>query len=464
MIVGGGAAGLSLAAHLAAGGWDDRRVVVVDDGSADGSDDAPAHGSADGTADGRRPGPQVWGCWSDRPLLPDDATARSWDAFAVHAGGRTARVALGGYRYHLVRRPAFATAVGRVLAHAPRFEQVQALATAVHDGRDVAAVEVDGRLLEAAWVFDAAGLWPDVPRRDHGHRLEFAGRWVATPVDAFDADLPVLADFRLPGDRDGGRAAFVHVLPVDRRHALVEHTAYLPPDAAPLPAGHVDAALTWYLREVLHVVGAETVTTECGTIPLRPWTVRHRGHRVLPVGAAAGLVRASSGYGFTAVQRDAAAVARSLVVHGHPFDVPARPWRHRVLDAVFLRALERDPGTLETAFAAMFSAPDPLRVLRFLDDASTGADDVGLVAGLPPGPFLRALLPRRSGGRAGRRVEEDLLHAGVAGDQAPFGLVRDPLQVVGGAAVGELDLRGHEQPAGAEHRRHEHRDGDHLCH
>ncbi len=438
VIVGGGAAGLSLAAHLAAGGWDDRRVVVVDDPS-------PA-------CDNRS-----WGYWSAQPLLVDRAAERSWRRFAVHACGRTSVVDLDPYRYRVVRMPALRALTASLMSHAPGFEVAPGRVTAVQDGRRSATVVVGTHRLETAWVFDSTGLWTrglraaDAVGPDRApHRMAVTGRWVRTADDAFDPGVPWLCDFRLPS----GRAAFVHVLPDGARHAFVEHTEYLAAGAR--AAGDPTGELTGYLRGVLGVGRFDAGPAEHATIPLCARTANRRGHRVLAIGAVAGLVRPSSGYGFEPIQRDSAAAARSLLRHGHPFDVPRRPWRHRALDRLFLRAVADDPAMLEPAFAAMFGADDPLRVLRFLDDASTPVDDARLVAGLPPWPYVRALLPHRA-----RRVEEDLLHPRVPGDEPALGLVRDPLDVGRHAMVGELDLRCDEQPPRSEHRRDEHRDGIH---
>ncbi len=70
VIAGGGLAGLSLAAHLAASTWRDRRVLVVDD---------PA----------RPPGAVCWGFWSATPDLLDAAVSRSFDRVGIHAAGRS---------------------------------------------------------------------------------------------------------------------------------------------------------------------------------------------------------------------------------------------------------------------------------------------------------------------------------------------------------------------------------------
>lgn len=85
----------------------------------------------------------------------------------------------------------------------------------------------------------------------------------------------------------------------------------------------------------------------------------------------------------------------SLVRHGHPFDVASAPRRYRWLDRVLLTAAAREPERVVDAFDRLFARNPGDRVLSFLDEDTTLAQELMLVRSLPPGPFLRAALPRR---------------------------------------------------------------------
>jgi len=77
-----------------------------------------------------------------------------------------------------------------------------------------------------------------------------------------------------------------------------------------------------------------------------------------------------------------------------PYARPRIRWRHRMLDTILLRAIDRDPALLEVVFDRLFSRNPPERVLRFLDEQTSISDELRLIAGLPVRPFLRGLLPR----------------------------------------------------------------------
>jgi lycopene beta-cyclase len=81
--------------------------------------------------------------------------------------------------------------------------------------------------------------------------------------------------------------------------------------------------------------------------------------------------------------------------------VPRR--RHRILDALLLAVLDREPPQLERAFARLFATQPAERVLRFLDEDTSRSQESRLLACLPAAPYLRAAIGRGAAkGRAAR--------------------------------------------------------------
>ncbi len=354
VIAGGGMSGLSLAAHLS--GWP---VTVVDDGSRDLER-------------------MAWASWSDRPGLLDAAVSRSFDRIRVHAGGRTRVVGLGRYRYRVVRGADLARVV-RELAPTCRFRHGHV--DLVEDGR----VVVDGERVPARWVFDSVGG----PMPDPDCRLVFRGWHVRAERPVFDPDVPTLFDFRTP--QSG--ASFVYVLPVDPHRALVEHTSFA---RGPVDTAVQREALREYLSDVVGTGGHEVDREEAAELPLSSRTTPRRRGNVLAIGARGGLVKASTGYGYQRVQRDSAAIARSLRRHGHPFDLPVPPARFPLYDGVLLDVVAAEPARLEQAFAALFRHPTAEPALRFLDERTSPAAEWRLFAAMPAAVYLSAVRGRLS--------------------------------------------------------------------
>ncbi|HEY6746786.1 MAG TPA: lycopene cyclase family protein [Mycobacteriales bacterium] len=362
VIAGGGASGLSLACHLAAGGWRDRRVLVVDDGS------RPLEGRA-------------WAYWSAGPGLLDAAVDRSFDRLRVCAPGRTVHVPLHRYRYRVVSGARLQRAVKGALAPAPGYRLTHGHVEAIEQNPDGAVVHIDGRLVEADWVFDSVTAPSPLDARAW---LTFSGWEVETQQDAFEPGTPTLMDFRTDQD---GELRFVYVLPSGPRRALVEHTRF--GAGAPVDA---DGPLDDYLTDVTRAGAYRVLRREGGRLPLRPPLPRPGVGHVVPIGVAGGMLKASTGYAYARIQRDSAAIARSLVTARHPFAPTGGHRRHAVLDAVLLDVLAAEPDRLQQAFLQLFARNPGDRLLRFLDEDTSIFQEAVLVTTLPPTPFLRAMV------------------------------------------------------------------------
>lgn len=392
VVVGGGASGLSLVCHLAAAAWHGD-VLLVDDGAV--PPDAPA-----------------WAYWSRGDGLLDGAASPGSDRLRVRGPDLDRTLDLGPYRYRTITGPRLREATDVLLAGAPGTRQARGRVTAVRPDGDGALVRVDpldgGRpwTVRTRWVFDSVGPATADPPVTTPH-LEFVGHRVECDVDVFDSAVPTLMDFRT--DQSAG-LAFLYVLPTSPRAALVEHTRFVVPDGRPRPDADHQAAL----RRALADLGASrhrVVGVERGTIPLHVAPPARPAGCVVPVGTPAGMVKASTGYGYARIQRHSAQIARSLVRHGHPFDVPGPDRWHRGLDALLLEVVRDEPEAVVAVFSRLFARNPAERVLAFLDEDTTLLEELLLFRTLPVAPYWRALVRRL--GRARRSPTDRSTPVGV---------------------------------------------------
>jgi lycopene beta-cyclase len=111
----------------------------------------------------------------------------------------------------------------------------------------------------------------------------------------------------------------------------------------------------------------------------------------MTIGAKASRIKPTTGYAFMRIQHDSAAIVRSLLEAGHPFDVPADSRRYRLYDSMMLQIMSRHGGQIKPIFTAMFKNNPIERNLRFLDEVASLWENVRLIATLPPRLFLQAL-------------------------------------------------------------------------
>lgn len=377
VIVGGGAAGLSLAHRLCAPAPGARRpsVIVVD---------APR---------GPHSPPERTWCYWEEPGGPyDSVLAASWQQLRVRGqdgaiiSGRPAPL-----RYKMLRSRAFEALVDERLSGQGGCRRVEATVDSVTGtpaGAEVSGYTSSGRRvgLHARWVFDSRP-----PKRLPPARTtllqHFRGWFVRTDQPAFDPQVADLMDFRTPQPARG--LSFGYVLPLGPCEALVEYTEFSP---AVLRTDDYDHALRGYTEDILRLGAFEIAAVEQGVIPMTDGRFpRRAGDSVFRIGTAGGATRPSTGYTFAAIQRQAAAVSQALLQHRDPLPPPPHSARSRTMDAVLLRAL--DSGRMDGAdfFTRLFREVPMERLLRFLDGRSRIREDFLIGLSTPVIPMLRAL-------------------------------------------------------------------------
>ncbi|MBL6276177.1 lycopene cyclase [Micromonospora fiedleri] len=355
LLGGGGAASLVLAA-LARHHVRDLRIAVVDPVQRRGQD-------------------RTWAFW-DRPGNDlDELLSASWSRVEVVTAERQRVLDVAPLRYAMLRSsPIYDRAaeaerllgVTRVVASAD---------TVTDDGDGVLVGGSDGPVLRAGWVLDSRPRPPERPGRTNWLQ-HFRGWWLAADRPLFDPTRAVLMDFRTPQPTRG--VSFGYVLPVSSRYALVEYTEFSP---HLLTGAAYDSALGGYC-DLLGLDPARFTVGEVenGVIPMTdgPFVARP-SPRVVRLGTAGGATRPSTGFTFAAMYRQAEQVARALAAGRPPVPGPAYPPRHRWMDAVALRALDRDLVDGPAFFARLFDRNPASRVLRFLDGATSVAEDLAVM-------------------------------------------------------------------------------------
>ncbi|RPK88374.1 MULTISPECIES: lycopene cyclase family protein [Streptomyces] len=378
VIVGAGAAGLSLAYHLCA-------------------PDSPVPLSValvDAPPGPLRAPPRTWCFWEPPGGDHDPILAASWSRLRVRtADGAPTVTRLSRLHYKMLRSDAFEALVARRLSRTAALRRIEAAVSAVRDvpscGGEVLTRDARGEhvLVRGRLVFDSRP-----PRRLPPARTtllqHFTGWFVRAERPVFDPTTADLMDFRTPQPAHG--LSFGYVLPLDPHTALVEYTEFSP---LPLDTEGYRRALRHYTHDVLGLGRFRVTAQEHGVIPMTDGRFPHReGRSVYRIGTAGGATRPSTGYTFAAVQRQSRTIAAQLRA-GRPLRMPL-PYgrRARMMDAVMLRAL--DSGRVDGAdfFGRLFRGVPGERLLSFMDGSSRVHQDLLMGLRTPVGPMLRTVV------------------------------------------------------------------------
>ncbi len=367
IIIGGGAAGLSLAYHLVNSPLRERSILIVD-------------------KDAKNRNDRTWCFWANQPTLFDGIAHRSWSQLQVAGETFQKTIDLQAYRYKMIRGIDFYRFGRRELSARATVRFLQGDVEAIEDGAEQATVKVDGQAYTGRWIFDSrfkpSQFHPDTARY-HSLQQHFRGWEIETAAPAFDPQVATFMDFRTAKKQGVG---FFYVLPFSEYHALVEYVLHSR-HAAPY-----SQTLRDYLETVLGIKDYRIGAMEGGTSPLtdQPFP-RRLGRRIMSIGIPGGRVKPTTGYAFWRIQQDSAAIVRSLLRAEHPFDVPPDSRFFHLCDALMLQIMDRRSDRIEPIFAALFKNNPTERVLRFLDEAAPLWESLSLIATLPPALFLQAL-------------------------------------------------------------------------
>lgn len=356
IILGAGAAGLSLAHHLGHAGMLKGRVLVIERGQ-------------------KRVNDRTWCFWESTDGPFEAVVSRRWDHIQVFGQGFGQRFDIAPNAYKMIRGADFYAHVDAYLERQEQVTRVYGDVQRIEDGAEGAQVWVDGQIYRGRWVFNSI-LWPRPPQHGYHHLLQhFKGYILETKTPAFDPTVATFMDFRTPQHND---TRFVYVLPTSPHRALVEYTVF---SGALLPDPDYDAGLRAYLTDILGLSDYTILETEFGVIPMTdaPF-VRQPSPHVMNIGTAGGCTKPSTGYTFRHIQAQSARIVSSLQHTGQPFYPVARWERHRWMDSVLLRVLATGREEGSHVFTRLFQTNPVHRVLEFLNENTSLADDIALMS------------------------------------------------------------------------------------
>ncbi|SJZ33980.1 lycopene cyclase family protein [Sediminibacterium ginsengisoli] len=370
IIAGGGCAGLSLLMRmLQQDQFRNKSILLID----------PQH---------KNTNDKTWCFWEKEPDIFEPVVFHSWCKAGVHSDTGSVIFDLAPYRYKMIRSIDFYEYVHtRAAAHAG-VSALQATVTDMHQlDNGTVNVQTDQGAFYADLVFNSTPLQAQPVKQTQMPRLlqHFKGWLIETETGCFDAETATLMDFRVSQEQG---TTFVYVLPVSEKQALVEYTVF---SETVLP-GHVyDERIESYLRNNLGIQNRKILHEEAGVIPMNNDPYNNSQSSIIHIGTAGGQVKASTGYAFRFIQKKTKAIVEALV-RNEPVTQLKEPGKQKAIfyDNILLRVLKQHPQLGSIVFSRIFSRNPPARILRFLDNESSLADDLQIMCSVQAGLFTRA--------------------------------------------------------------------------
>ncbi len=361
IILGGGCAGLSLAARLVQQNPKIALTVV----------EPRSHYEEDRT----------WCGWRIAPHFFSDCAVAYWDKWRIASSRHSLLLHSNDYPYEMVRASLVYEKASVLIQSSTSSELLMGLsAKAVFEtADDVQVTLADGSVVRSPWVIDTRPQTRTL--KEPWLWQNFVGYVVQCDTSvAIDTEAPVLMDFQAPGE---SVAQFMYTIPFGENQFLFECTRFSKVHGEEQV---LEAALVDWLHQHLGPRWQHR-RREAGSLPMAPPLTTDQ-RRVIQAGTRGGSMRISTGYAFHRIQRWADACADSILRTGRP--IP--PASNRVLDAMdemFLRVLQQPLTPVANIFTDLFASCPTDRLIRFLSGVPRPSDYWPVASGLPWGKFLQ---------------------------------------------------------------------------
>lgn len=361
IILGGGCAGLSLAARIAQQRPEFPLIVV--EPRTDYDED------------------RTWCGWRVAPHFFSDCVVADWKTWRIVTPNASLELQSDVYPYELIRsnlvyekaRQLIGASVGAQMLMGAEAVQV------VEDEELVTVDLADGRSLRSSWVVDTRPLARELSKPWLWQN--FVGYVVSSSGGSALSDgIPTLMEFQPNG---GAVAQFMYTIPFEDGSVLFECTRF---SSIRGEAQVIEEELRRWLQERFSDQWS-LLRREAGSLPMAP-PMPTSQTRVIHAGTRGGSMRISTGYAFHRIQRWADVCVASMMTTGVPVS-PQGSYLLDTMDELFLRVLNNPSVSAGKLFGDLFASCATDRLIRFLSGVPKVSDLWPVARGLPWGSFLR---------------------------------------------------------------------------
>jgi lycopene beta-cyclase len=328
---------------------------------------------------------RTWCYWEAGAGFFEPVVTKKWDTLLFYSNQYSSTLDIAPYSYKMIRGVDFYHYCKHKIQQHPHvtFLQDEVLAFSGEMIQLTSAV-IDCR---SAVVFSSL-YKPAAKQRGRHYLLQHFKGWVVeTPQPVFDTEKATLMDFRVSQQYG---AAFVYVMPLTANKALVEYTLF---SDALLSQQQYEQGLNDYLQQWLNI-GTYTVSeTEFGVIPMTSAAMPPVQDGIYLLGTAGGQTKASTGYTFQFIQKQAASIVANMAAGKAPLGgKPHIARRFRLYDNTLLHILAHNKMPGDEIFARLFHRNSASAIFKFLDNETNFAEELQLMQTVPRGLFTKAAI------------------------------------------------------------------------
>lgn len=364
IILGAGLSGLSLAVRLIQSGRFNHKKILLCDKQPKNLND------------------RTWCFWEQQPGYFENIIHHHYNKLWLKHPDGSIDLNIAPYSYKMIRGLDFYNHCFSIIHKAKNITVMYGEVSGIDTENGI--LSSAGEQYKAGYIFSSVLLQPPQLSKGQYYLLQhFRGWWIETEEDFFN---PAEADMMNFKTSQGHGCAFVYVLPVTKRRALVEYTLFTEQELQP---GQYDEGLRTFIGQQLKLASYTIHEVEHGVIPMTNIHFPIRQGKVVFIGTAGGQTKASTGYTFQFIQKQSAAIVASLIATGTPI-IAQPPKRFMYYDSVLLRVLHERKLSGADLFYQMFLKNKASKVLQFLDNETNFWQELQIMNNTKKSVFMPA--------------------------------------------------------------------------
>ena len=330
---------------------------------------------------------RTWCFWEEKNGFFEDIVYRKWSNLFFKTDNTSIPLEMGNYQYKMIRGIDFYNKCFSVIKLQQNIDIVYGeISFEETTGKQIIInIDYEPLLLNKDTILFNSLYIADAKQKDTFYLLQhFKGWIVESPADFFNDGKATLMDFGV-GQEHG--TTFVYILPLSSTKALVEYTLF---SKDLLPMAGYDIALKNYLKENLGLNDYTIVEKEFGVIPMTNSNFSFFKNGMYYIGTAGGQTKASTGYTFRFIQKQACQIVEELISKGKLSKNKKIKKRFIFYDSTLLHILSKKLLEGKSIFSVLFKKNRAAAIFKFLDNETTITEEIKLLNSLPKKIFIKA--------------------------------------------------------------------------
>ena len=333
---------------------------------------------------------RTWSFWEKTPNNFSHIAAKTWNNLALNYNGTAQTVNISPYTYKTIFANDFyaevhlqlkvftqLTFVNETIINITNFNKEVLITTSQNTYKATTAFNsiFNGDIIKKIKAEKTPFLWQ-----------HFIGFFVETPTHSFNTDVATWMDF---GVHQQDNMSFMYILPFAPNKALIEYTVF----STNLLPNHVYQNENHAYLAKLNITNYNIYHTEQYAIPMTSHKFIRQYKNIINIGSLGGATRASTGFTFTGIQKQAKHIAHQLAQNKKPqYKYSFNELKHLKFDATLLYILLTKKQTGEQIFGKLFAKIKLQLLLKFLDGETTTKETLSIMKGTSFNVYIPAFL------------------------------------------------------------------------